>query len=85
MLRHRRQLLGGFSLIELVMVMVIIGAISAIAIPRLTRGASRSGAVALKADLAMFRKAIELYRAEHQGRAPNGDGPEMGDEELTPD
>ena len=60
-----------FSLIELVIVIVIIGAISAIAIPRLTRGATQSQAAALKANLAVMRNAIEQYRAEHEGRFPD--------------
>ena len=64
------QRVKGFSLVELVIVLVIIGVISAIAIPRLTRGASNSGATALKADLATLRNAVELYRAEHEGQFP---------------
>ena len=67
--------------------MVIIGVVAAIAIPRMTRGLTNTGATALKADLAKINNAIELYRAEHQGRFPNGDGPELpeGAEELAPD
>ena len=60
----------GFSLIELVIVIVIIGIISAIAIPRLTRGANNAAATAAKGDLAVLRSAIEMYRAEHQGLYP---------------
>ena len=59
-----------FSLVELVIVLVIIGVVAAIAIPRLTRGASNAGATATAANLAMLRNAIELYRAEHEGKFP---------------
>ena len=59
-----------FSLIELVIVVVIIGVISAIAIPRMTRAANNAGAAALKANLSVLRSAIELYRAEHEGALP---------------
>ena len=59
-----------FSLVELVIVLVIIGVIAAIAVPRLTRGATNASAVALAADLAALRNAIELYRAEHEGSFP---------------
>ncbi len=64
----------GFSLIELVIVIVIIGIISAIAIPRMTRGANNAGSTALKGNLAVLRSAIELYRAEHEGRFPTEAG-----------
>ena len=59
-----------FSLVELVIVLVIIGVIAAIAVPRLTRGATNASATALAADLAALRNAVELYRAEHEGAFP---------------
>ncbi len=64
----------GFSLIELVIVIVIIGAISAIAIPRLTRGANNSSATSLRGSLTVLRSSIELYRAEHEGKFPTATG-----------
>jgi len=63
--------LRGFSLIELVIVIVIMGIISAVAIPRLSRGSRTAGASALKSDLATLRNAIELYAAEHEGKYPD--------------
>ena len=70
MKRRRFARCRGFSLIELVIVIVIIGVISAIAIPRMTRGAHNAGATALKGSLSVLRSAIELYTAEHEGRLP---------------
>lgn len=64
--RNRRA----FSLIELVIVVVIIGIISAIAIPRLSRGATGANDNALIGNLAILRKAIDLYAAEHAGTFP---------------
>ena len=60
----------GFSLIELVIVVVIMGVIAAIAIPRLSRGARTAGGSALKSNLAALRNSIELYAAEHDGNYP---------------
>jgi prepilin-type N-terminal cleavage/methylation domain-containing protein len=72
-LRHRR---GGFTLVELVTVTVIIGTIASIAIPRISRGAEGAGAAAVQADLAVLRTAIDMYAAEHGGVFPgeNADG-----------
>ena len=59
-----------FTLVELVIVLVIIGVVAAIAVPRLSRGATNASATAVTADLVMLRKVIELYRAEHEGTFP---------------
>lgn len=59
-----------FSLIELVIVVVIIGIIAAIAIPRMSRGAAGASDSALNSNLAMLRKALELYAAEHNNEYP---------------
>jgi type II secretory pathway pseudopilin PulG len=52
-----------------VIVLVIIGLIAAIAVPRLSRGAG-AGSAALQSNLQSLRKAIELYRVEHGGAYP---------------
>jgi prepilin-type N-terminal cleavage/methylation domain-containing protein len=54
-----------FSLVELVIVIVIIGVLAAIAVPRLSRGATAATENALSANLAAMRSAIELFYAEH--------------------
>ena len=61
---------SAFSLIELVIVVVIIGIIAAIAIPRMSRGATGANDSTLIGNLAILRKAIDLYAAEHNGTFP---------------
>lgn len=65
-MRFRR----GFSLIELVIVVVIIGVITAIAIPRMSSARERAQAAAVSDGVAKIDTAIQLYKAEHLGRNP---------------
>ncbi|MGH7178270.1 MAG: type II secretion system protein [Tepidisphaeraceae bacterium] len=60
----------GFSLIELVIVVVLIAIVGAIAIPRLASGAAGAGNSALVANLRLLRGAIDQYAAEHGGSFP---------------
>ena len=69
-----------FSLVELIIVVVIIGIIGAIAIPRLSRGSQSASDNALRGNLAVLRRAIELYAAEHDNVFPTADDFE---EQLT--
>ena len=63
----------GFSLLELVIVVVIIGVIAAIAIPRMGSTAENSGNTAAAASTAELQRAIELYATEHLELSPASD------------
>lgn len=65
-LRRRRA----FSLVEMVMVITIIGMISSMAIPRISRGASGASDASLAGDLAVVRRALNMYWAEHNCNFP---------------
>lgn len=65
-----------FSLVEMVIVVVIIGTIAAIAVPRLSRGAAGAGESSGRANLAVLRTAIDVYAAEHDSNWPGADGSE---------
>jgi len=67
---------SAFSLTELVIVVVIIGIVAAIAVPRLSSGARGADESALIGSLSAMRRAIDIYSAEHQGEFPGrkGDG-----------
>lgn len=60
--RQRRR---GFSLVEMVLVVTILGVLASIAIPRMTTASSSAQQNALQATLANVRKAIDIYYAEH--------------------
>jgi general secretion pathway protein G len=59
-----------FSLVELVIVIIILGIIAAIVVPRVGRAGQGSAEAALKADLRLLRQVIELYKAEHDNDVP---------------
>lgn len=60
----------GFSLLELMLVVVVIGLIAAIAIPRMSRGAAGATDASLTGTLAVVRDGIDRYAAEHNGAYP---------------
>ena len=78
MVHKQRQLQCGkirgrvpaFSLVELVIVIVIIGLLAAIAVPRFQQGASGADSAALTSNLRTLREALELYKVEH-GKYPD--------------
>ena len=60
----------GFSLVELVIVVVILGIIAAIAIPRISSSSQNASQTALRADLQTLRNAIDWYYSEHNNTFP---------------
>lgn len=60
----------GFSLVELLVVIIIIAVLAAIAIPKFVNSGQRSREAALKADLKLYRNAIELF-SNDTGAFPN--------------
>jgi general secretion pathway protein G len=66
-----RRIPTGFSLIELVIVVVIIAIIGAIAIPKMSRGAAGANDSAVIQDLSTMRAGLELYATEHSGVYPS--------------
>ena len=67
---YRAKRRGGFSLLELVIVIVIMGIVAAVAIPRMSRGSAGAADGALIGDLAVLRNAIDMYAGEHTGNYP---------------
>lgn len=60
---------AGFTLLELMVVMVIIGILAAIAIPSFTKNVQRAREAVLREDLHTMRTAIDSYTIDKQ-KAP---------------
>lgn len=61
-----------FSLVELVIVIVIIGIIAAIAVPRFSAATGNAETGSVQGSLIVLRNAIDLYTAEHSNDTPTG-------------
>ena len=70
-IRERRSGERGFTLIELIIVMAIIGLLAAIAVPRFTRSIQVAKEAVLKEDLHTMRTAIDSYTVDKE-KAPQG-------------
>jgi prepilin-type N-terminal cleavage/methylation domain-containing protein len=64
---------NGFTLVELVVVVMILGILAAVAAPKLLGTSSVASDNGIKQTLATVRDAIERYAAEHGGVLPGAD------------
>mgnify|MGYP001239140831 CR=1 FL=1 len=69
----------GFTLVELMIIVAILGILAAIVIPEFGSNTCEAKTSALSSDLAAIRKQIELYRYHHQEQLPAAVG-ETGDD-----
>jgi general secretion pathway protein G len=77
----RRHSAAGFTLVEILIVVVIIGILAAIAVPKLSNASQVARESSLKEDLRFLRTQLGVYRANHAEVYPGYPG---GDATQTP-
>jgi len=61
---------GGFTLVEILIVVVILGILAAIVIPQFTEASTEAKESRLLSDLQSMRSQIELYKIQHNDEMP---------------
>lgn len=75
--RSRHRSLSGFTLVELMIVVVILGILAAIVVPVFFNATREARVKATLTELSKLRRHIEVYRIRHAGSPPaitDGDG-----------
>ncbi len=74
---------SGFTLVEILIVVVILGILAAIVIPQFTEASTEAKTSSLCTDLQTVRSQIELYKIQHNDNLPNMVVDANGDNALT--
>jgi len=61
----------GFTLVEILIVVVILGILAAIVVPQFTNASTEAKSSSLAADLQTIRSQLELYKIQHNDNLPD--------------
>jgi general secretion pathway protein G len=64
--RDSRPAAAGFTLIEILVVIVILGILAALVVPRVLERPDEARVIAAKSDIATIMQALKLYRLDNQ-------------------
>jgi general secretion pathway protein G len=67
---NRTRKVSGFTLVEILIVVVILGILAAIVIPQFTSASETAKASSLVSQLQTIRSQLELYQVQHNGTYP---------------
>ena len=65
---------SGFTLVEILIVVIILGILAAIVIPQFSDASTQARENSLRADLQTMRSQIELYKVQHNDNLPGAGG-----------
>ena len=65
---------SGFTLVEILIVVVILGILAAIVIPQFTGASTEAKVSSVVSDLQSMRSQIELYKLQHNDQLPGAGG-----------
>jgi general secretion pathway protein G len=66
----RQHASAGFTLVELLIVVIILGILAAVVIPQFANASAEAKESSLRASLSTVRQAISLYRVQHDETYP---------------
>lgn len=70
-MKARNGLKAGFTLVEILIVVVILGILAAIVIPQFTSASESAKSSSLVSQLQTIRSQLELYQVQHNGDYPD--------------
>ncbi|MEM9348589.1 MAG: prepilin-type N-terminal cleavage/methylation domain-containing protein [Planctomycetota bacterium] len=79
----RKMVRKGFTLVEILIVVVILGILAAIVIPQFTNASEAAKASSVLSQLQTLRSQVELYKNQHNNEYPTSDGTLAGTWDWT--
>lgn len=69
-MNYRKAKAQGFTLVEILIVVVILGILAAIVVPQFTAASESAQVSSMAATLQTVRSQLELYKVQHNGNYP---------------
>jgi general secretion pathway protein G len=71
---NRKRIKSGFTLIEILIVVIILGILAAIVVPQVSTASNDARATSVRSQLQKIRSQIEVFKLNHAGSPPQTAG-----------